>query len=141
MGGGDMKQLGWSVPGSTLWYVEREAAEQEGGVNSPTYHLVGEAYIVLESPFVDCYWLWSVLIVHGKTESEQAIIIKKKDTGASRKTETHQKNDPLKFRLHVETSSVIYGPSFCCDALFSAFLTFALVGGGHFAPPPVVFRG
>ena len=53
MGGGDMKQLGWSGPGPTLWYVEREAAEQKGGVHSPTYDFVGEAYIVLKSPFLE----------------------------------------------------------------------------------------
>ena len=34
----------------------------------------------------------------------EAIIIKKKDAGALRKKETHQKNDPLKFRLHIVTS-------------------------------------
>ena len=46
------EQLCWSGPGSTLWHMEREAAEQMGGVHSSTYDIVDERDIVHETPFL-----------------------------------------------------------------------------------------
>ena len=42
MCGGYMEQLRWSGPGSTLWYMEREAAAQIGGVPPSTQDIVDE---------------------------------------------------------------------------------------------------
>ena len=53
MGGHHMEQLSSCGPGSSLRYVEREAAEQKGGVHSSTHNFVDKAHIVLETPFFE----------------------------------------------------------------------------------------
>ena len=46
---GNVEQLIWSGPGSTLRYVEREASKQVGRVYSSTDDLVDKANIILEA--------------------------------------------------------------------------------------------
>ena len=52
VGRGNMEQLRWPRPGPTLWDVERETTEQIGGVHFSTNNFVDEAYIILETSFL-----------------------------------------------------------------------------------------
>ena len=49
VGGGDIEQLRWPGTGPTLRDVEREPAEQIGGVHSSMNNFVNKAHTMLES--------------------------------------------------------------------------------------------